>query len=140
MKHVIIISVEIILLFCIVIGFILAYPSIAKSQNSGQPLTINSIADIYREALLSPFNKASGELKDGNLSGFYNKFVAAMELDKPTNAGEGEQFSLANLLPDLVKIQRNALTKPLLEAGTGIQDPELKTFYYNFLQRCGVSQ
>jgi hypothetical protein len=140
MKHVIIISVEIVLLFCIVFGFILAYPSIAKSQNSGQPVTINSIADIYREALLSPFTKASGELKDGNLSNFYNKVVAAMELDKPANASEGEQFSLANLLPDLVKIQKAALTKPLLEAGTGIQDKELKTFYYNFLQRCGVTE
>jgi hypothetical protein len=140
MKHVIIISVEIVLLFCIVFGFILAYPSIAKSQNSGQPLTINSIADIYREALLSPFIKASGELKDPKLSNFFSKFVAAMELDKPSNTSDDPQFSLANLLPDLVKIQKAALTKPLLEAGAGIQDQELKAFYYNFLQKCGVSE
>ena len=140
MKHIVIIGVEILLLFAIIFGFLMAAPSIARSQNNEQSFSLTNIASIYKQALISPFAKASAEIKDPRMAGFFKELVTSMELDKPATVTEGQPETLANVLPDIQKINKAALTTPLVAAGKQIQDKEIADFYQSFLKQCGVIQ
>lgn len=102
-------------------------------------MTASEFASAYKQALISPLNKAAGEVKDPQLAGFTQKLVAAYELDK-TGTNVNDQSNLSDLLPDLVKINKTALNMPLKEAGKQIKDKELSEFYDRFITNCGVDK
>ncbi|MFC2123095.1 hypothetical protein ACFLRP_05360 [Bacteroidota bacterium] len=49
-----------------------------------------------------------------------------------------DNISLVDLLPDIEKIYKEALTLPYQEAGKQIYDEEIAEFYYLLLQRTGL--
>ncbi|MHB8084513.1 MAG: hypothetical protein ACYDHZ_01645 [Dehalococcoidia bacterium] len=121
----------------IVLGISLALPSVIRADN-GQPVTMPTaeIAKAYKQALVSPLNKATSEIKDPDLASFSQKLVQSYELEK-TNAN-ADPSNLASLLPDVAKIEKNAINMPLKEAGKQLKDKELSDFYNRFITACGV--
>ncbi|MGA2368903.1 MAG: hypothetical protein ABSF74_10095 [Dehalococcoidia bacterium] len=122
----------------IVLGVSLALPSLTKADNS-QPSTIptSEIAKVYRQALISPLNKATSEIKDPELASFSQKLVQSYDLEK-TTANSSDQSNLSDLLPDVAKIEKNAINMPLKEAGKQLKDKDLSDFYNRFITSCGV--
>lgn len=49
-----------------------------------------------------------------------------------------DNIGLVDLLPDIEKIYKEALTLPYQEAGKQIYDEEIAEFYYLLLQRTGL--
>lgn len=140
MKHRLVIAIELLLLFTIIVAFLLAVPSIARSQNDPLNSSITDIGSIYKQALSSPFTRAAGEIKDPKIADFFNELVFSMGLDKSTPTSDDQASSLANLIPDISKIQKTAMTAPLIAAGREIRDQEIADFYRGFLKQCGVTQ
>ncbi len=120
------------------LGVSLALPSVLRADNS-QPVTMPTaeIAKVYRQALVSPLNKATSEIKDPDLASFSQKLVQSYELDK-TTANTSDQSNLSDLLPDMAKIEKNAINLPLKEAGKQLKDKDLSDFYNRFITSCGV--
>ena len=59
-------------------------------------------------------------------------------LNNVPSGADGEEYSsLADMLPDIEKINRNALILPIKKAGENIQDKEIAEFYYQFLKDAG---
>jgi hypothetical protein len=125
----------------VVLGLLIALPSMLRADNSqGQnSMSASEFTAAYKQALISPLNKAASEVKDPQIGGFTKKLVEAYELDK-TGANANDQSSLSDLLPDLVKINKTALNMPLKEAGKQIKDKELSEFYARFITNCGVDK
>ncbi|MGD0355784.1 MAG: hypothetical protein ABSB31_10185 [Dehalococcoidia bacterium] len=122
----------------IVLGISLALPSVLKADNS-QTVTMPTaeIAKAYRQALVSPLNKATSEIKDPDLASFTQKLVQSYDLEK-TAANTSDPSNLSDLLPDISKIEKNAINMPLKEAGKQLKDKDLSDFYNRFITSCGV--
>jgi len=121
-----------------VLGISLALPSVLKADNS-QTVTMPTaeIAKAYRQALVSPLNKATSEIKDPDLASFTQKLVQSYDLEK-TAANTSDPSNLSDLLPDISKIEKNAINMPLKEAGKQLKDKDLSDFYNRFITSCGV--
>ena len=120
---------------------LLAGPTVLKANNNQTGLPSAEIADVYRQALSAPLNKAVGEVKDPEIAGFSQKLIQAYDLEKTaSNSNVDDASGLANLLPDVAKIHRTAMDMPLIEAGKQIKDKELAEFYQSFISRCGVEK
>jgi hypothetical protein len=101
---------------------------------------VTEVATVYQNALVSPYARAASEIKDRKMASFFNELVTSMELDKPAAVNNDQPASLANVVPDISKIQKTAMNAPLIAAGKGIQDKEIADFYQGFLKQCGVTQ
>ena len=62
------------------------------------------------------------------------------ESDNLSAASENLSQSLIDLLPDIEKIYREALTSPFKEAGKKIYDEDLAQFYNNLLEESVLSE
>ena len=120
------------------LGISLALPSVLKADNS-QAVTMPTaeIVKAYRQALVSPLNKATSEIKDPDLASFTQKLVQSYDLEK-TAANTSDPSNLSDLLPDISKIEKNAINMPLKEAGKQLKDKDLSDFYSRFITSCGV--
>jgi hypothetical protein len=125
----------------IVIGMLLAIPSILTADNSQSQgsMTAAEFTSAYRQALMSPLTKATSEVKDPEIAQFSQKLVQAYELEK-VGANTNDQSKLSDLLPDIAKIEKTAMNMPLKEAGKQIKDKELSEFYSRFIATCGVDK
>lgn len=113
-----------------------AVSSMVQAENNKSILPIAELSKAYRQALLSPLNKASSEIKDVGIAKFFQKIIASYELNEaPANSPGNEPASLADLVPDLRKIVKAALNSQLVEAGKQLKDKELSEFYNDFLGR-----
>ncbi len=122
----------------IVLGVSLALPGMIKADNSQTPpMSTTDIAKVYKQALISPLNKAISEIKDPDLASFSQKLVQSYDLEKST-ANTSDQSNLSDLLPDVAKIEKNAIDMPLKEAGKQLKDKDLSDFYNRFITTCGV--
>ncbi len=109
----------------------------ANSSNTTEPVSDNT---TFRENIYSLLQEAGSEIQDEDTSRFYQNLIEAYELDEvPPGTPEDEDPSPADILPDINKISRVALSLPLQEAGKNIQDEELARFYYKFLADAGWS-
>ena len=121
----------------IVIGLLLALPSMLKADSNQDSMSAADFTKIYKNALIGPLTKATSEVKDPQLAQFSQKLVQSYELDK-TGANTNDQSKLSDLLPDIAKINKAALNMPLIEAGKQIQDKDISDFYNRFISNCGV--
>ena len=55
-----------------------------------------------------------------------------------TSGNTSDNMSLADLLPDIEKIYREALISPHQEAAKKIDDEDIAQFYNLLLERCGL--
>ena len=122
------------------LGISLALPGIIwadNSQTSTAPTSPTAeIAKAYKEALVGPLNKATSEIKDPDLASFSQKLVQSYELDK--TSANSDPNNLSSLLPDVSRIEKNAINMPLQEAGKQLKDKDLSDFYNRFITSCGV--
>ena len=113
-------------------------PVAAKSAGSDQPEAPAGIAETYREALISPLQKAGDEIQDADTYQFYQKLLREYNLDEVSSeASRADHSSLIELLPDIKNINQKALSLPLQEAGRNIRDKEIAQFYYKLLKSAG---
>jgi len=66
--------------------------------------------------LTEPLNRAIGEVKDRDIADFSQKLVQSFDLGK-TASGDASNIEMADLVPNIAKIQKNALDTTLKEAG-----------------------
>jgi hypothetical protein len=129
------------ILAIIMIIALLAGPSMLKANNNQDELPSAEFADVYRQSLTAPLNKAVGGVKDPEIASFSQKLIQAYELENTASGSNGDDASgLSNLLPDVAKIHRTAMDMPLKEAGKQIKDKELADFYQSFISSIGVEQ
>ncbi len=129
------------LLSIVMIVALLAGPAISKANNSQADLPSTELASVYRQALTAPLTKAVSEVKDPEIAAFSQKLVQSYGLDNTASQSNVNDASApANLLPDIVKIQRTAMDMPLVEAGKQIKDKELSDFYQSFIASIGVGK
>jgi len=54
--------------------------------------------------------------------------------------GDSDNFTLTQLLPDIERIYREALTTPLHEAKKSIYDEDIAQYYDHLLDECGLNE
>jgi len=121
-----------------ILGMIVAMPR-SSSADTAQSVSSTDLIKTYKNALTEPLNKAIGEVKDRDIADFSQKLVQSFDLDKTVSgyAGNGE---MADLVPDIAKIQKNALDTTLKEAGKQLKDKEISDFYNRFISTCGLGE
>ncbi|GEM_PF-531496 len=126
----------------IVLALSLAIPAMLRADsNSQNSVSATEFTRLYKQALIDPLNKASSEVKDPELASFSQKLITAYDLQSSkVNDSNADKSALADLLPDLGKINKAALNMPLTEAGKQLKDQELSDFYSRFLNKCGVTK
>jgi len=129
----------IVLLFILgILVFLSVGSSVSRADDEQSGSILSTISSAYREALISPLQRATGEISDPEIASFSTKLVQTYGLNQETtNSSEDE---LADLLPDLKNIHRTAMDLPLMEAGKQLKDKELSDFYNSFIQQIGVKQ
>jgi hypothetical protein len=111
--------------------------STIQAANNHTALPTAELSKMYKQAVASPLVKASGDIKNQDISQFYQKLLQSYELNN-TNASSDESLGLASLLPDIKNIYKTASDLPLKEAGKQIKDKEIAEFYNNFISAIGV--
>jgi hypothetical protein len=109
-----------------------------STSSSALTLPTQQIADAYKQALVSPLNKAGTEITDPNIASFYQKVVEGYALNRTSANSSNGEGSLGSLVPDLKKITETALNTFLKEAGKQINDSEIADFYNSFVQQIGI--
>ncbi len=64
---------------------------------------------------------------------------AALPIHAQTDNVSSDNFSLVELLPDIQKIYREALTTPLYKAQEEIYDDDIADFYQTLLERTALA-
>jgi hypothetical protein len=106
-------------------------------DDSGLTEVLPDITKAYQEAIVSSL-RAAGEGTDEEIAQFSQQLIQGYGLEElPSEAAETEEIDLADLLPDIERINYTALTLPLQEAGKNIRDEEIAEFYYTFLKKSG---
>ena len=57
----------------------------------------------------------------------------------PALTSDNTTSGLANLLPDINKIYREALTMPFIKAESKITDPDIAEFYHELMEKTGLT-
>jgi hypothetical protein len=123
---------------CFILFGILFGASSLQAQNSKPVIAAEPFTTIYKQSVSEPLNKAASESKDKGLSQFVQNLIKSYELDKRDTTVTDDPSSLANLLPDIININRKALTAPLIQAEKLIKDKEIAEFYARFLSTLGI--
>lgn len=115
-------------------------PSSAKADSTENVTSLTDFVKIYRQALVSPLIKAKSDIKDPMMASFYGKLIQSFNLENTadTSNSSGES-NLADLIPNLLQIEKAAIDTPLKEAGKQLKDKDLSDFYNSFISRIGVS-
>ncbi len=112
-------------------------PSAALSQEGPideqiEPTDLVDISGMAADTL----QDARSEFEDEGLARFYDTLVAAYQLDDDEPIAVSDNLTV--ILPDASRINYQAMTLPLIEAGKTIRDDDLRTFYYGYLARAGL--
>jgi hypothetical protein len=113
--------------------------SLIKADSNESELPVADLSTIYKHAVASPLIEAGSEIKDQDISHFYQKLIQSYQLSNPDSTDTTE-LSLASLLPDIKNIYRSASDLPFKEAGKQIKDKEIAEFYNNFITEIGVGK
>lgn len=139
MKNKIVLIFATLLAAFIIIGLV-TVPSVAKADNTDNVTSLTDFVKIYRQALVSPLIKAKSDIKDPMIASFYGKLIQSFNLENSTNTdGPYDESNLANLVPNLLQIEKAAIDMPLKEAGNQLKDKDLSDFYKSFISSIGVS-
>jgi hypothetical protein len=131
-------TTSVIVIVAIVALFIVS--SVTKAESNSANMPMDEISKVYKQALRSPLDNAISEVKDPELAQFSKKLLQSYELNNSNVGSKTEEASLANLVPDIKKINKVALNLPLQEAGKQIKDPELSDFYKSFVASIGADK
>jgi hypothetical protein len=139
MKNKIVWLAGISLIGTMLLGMLLAIPAITNADSSQPMISPADFIKAYQQALTGPLNKATSEVKDPELARFSQNLVKSYNLEQ-VGAGDTGKTELADLVPDVAKIQKTALNSTLKEAGKTLKDKDLSDFYSRFISNCGVDK
>jgi hypothetical protein len=111
-----------------------ATPEANAQEGEPVPDYVTAEASAANQSLIDALARAGGEIRDPQIKAFYGKLVDSYALD------EASSNSTAEWVPDISRIQKNALTLPLLEAQKEIRDPDIAAFYAKFLADSGFGE
>jgi len=110
----------------------------ANSGNTTEPDGTSDNMTAYYLSATSALLEAADKFQDEDLSRFYQKLIGSYALDDASSwLAPDDGSDDPEAVPDIEKIQRAALTLPLLEAGNQIRDPGIAEFYQDFLKKAG---
>ena len=124
-------------LICAILALVVI-STVTNAESNSVNMPMDEISKVYKQALQSPLDKAVDEIKDPEIAKFSKKLVQSYELSDSYTGHQTNQASLANMVPDIKKINKAALNLPLQEAGKQIKDPELSEFYKDFITAAGA--
>lgn len=104
-----------------------------QGDNSGS--LISQIGKVYSGAVVQPIAKAGSEIKDPDMASYYNDLVKGCALDQPPP--DSEKTSLADMVPDIAKINQTAVTMPIIKARSVITDKNILQFYDELVKDIG---
>lgn len=113
---------------------------IATAQPGQVPGESSDTGDgLSWQELVAVFRQVESGITDPEIREYYIKLISEYHLcdstgDAVSDGPEDGQI----MFPDIEKIQKTALTLPFQEAGKCIRDPDIKNFYYRFLQDAGL--
>jgi hypothetical protein len=126
---------------CFIVFGILFGTSALQAGNGTMVIPTEPLTSIYNQSITEPLNKAVSEVSDPSLSKFSQDLIKSYNLDSHKSIESSDEMSwLANLLPDIYNINRNALTEPLIQAGKSLKDKELVEYYHRFLSILKIGQ
>lgn len=106
-----------------------------QDEGSNNSSFLRQFAKVYSGAIIQPIAKAGEEIKDEDVSRYYDELVRECSLDQPLP--ESEDPSLTDMVPDITKINQTAITMPILKARETITDEKIREFYDRFLKSVG---
>ena len=116
-----------------------SYSTLVSSRNNPPvEAVVDDKPESLRAAISSMLQEASSKIQDEDIKKYYNTLIGEYGLEEPpSDATQEEYTNPEDILPDIERIQRAALTLPLREAGKHIRDKEIAEFYYKFLKDSG---
>lgn len=111
----------------------------ATSGDTSQPQSTGDNMTAYYYSINSVLSEAATKIEDEDISRFYQKLMGSYELDDESSwlaPDDGSDDPQA--VPNIEKINRAAITLPLLEVGAQIRDQDISEFYQDFLEKTGL--
>ena len=110
----------------------------ATSGNASQPDTLSDNLTTSYQSISSVLAEAADQFQDEDLARFYGKLIDSYELDEGSSwLAPDDGSDDPEVVPNIEKITRLAITLPLLEVRAQIQDEEIAAFYQDFLEKTG---
>jgi hypothetical protein len=107
----------------------------ANAQEGGTAAdSATAESSAANQSLLDALARAGAEIRDPQIKAFYGKLADSYALNEASSNSNDEW------VPDISRIQQNALTLPLLETQKGISDPDIAAFYAKFLADSGFGE
>jgi len=110
----------------------------ATSGDAGQPDTLSDNMTASYQNISSVLTEAANQFQDEDLARFYDKLIDSYELDEGSSwLAPNDGSDDPEVVPNIEKITRLAITLPLLEVRAQIQDEDIAAFYQSFLEKAG---
>jgi len=114
------------------------FPMAATSGNTSQPDSLSGNLTAYYDMVTSPLTEAAEKFQDEDLARYYQKLIGRYQLDQSSSWLAPEDGSEdPEAVPDMERINREAISLPLLEVRDDIKDKEIAAFYQDFLEKAG---
>jgi len=114
------------------------FPMAATSGNTSQPATLSDNLTASYQSISSVLTEAADQFQDEDLARFYSKLIDSYELDEGSSwLAPDDGSDDPEVVPNIEKITRLAITLPLLEVRAQIQDEDIAAFYQDFLEKAG---
>ncbi len=82
MKTMLVFTIGVVIGGLLLVGLLLPISTLAGSGESSPTELVSNVGDIYREALVAPFQEVEQEIQDEKIARFYHRLLQRTGLDK----------------------------------------------------------
>jgi len=116
----------------------ISFPSPMTADEAVAPEGFSDNMTSAFQSITQVLNAAVDEFQDEDLAQYYVKLINSYELDEASSwLAPDDGSDDPEVIPDIERINRMAITLPLLEVRNNIQDEDIAKFYDDFLIRAG---
>ncbi|HEY90218.1 MAG TPA: hypothetical protein G4O07_00115 [Dehalococcoidia bacterium] len=113
-------------------------PSPMAAEEAIAPEGFSDNMTIAYQNITQVLNAATDKFQDEDLAQYYGKLIDSYELDEASSwLAPDDDSDDPEVIPDIERINRLAITLPLLEVRNNIQDEDIARFYDDFLTKAG---
>ena len=110
----------------------------AMSEEATTPEGFSDNMTSAYQSIIQVLDAAADEFQDEDLQQYYHKLINSYELDEASSwLAPDDGSDDPQVIPDIERINRMAITLPLLEVRNNIQDEDIARFYDDFLIKSG---
>jgi len=130
--------VGIILAAVIFLGLSSPFVTTAQSDESTAPEGFSDNMTSAFQSITQVLTAVAEQFQDEDLAQYYGKLVDSYDLDKASSwLAPDDGSDDPEVIPNIERINRFAITMPLLEVRNNIQDDDIARFYDDFLIKSG---